>query len=82
MDENRDQTGGGRIDWRSGKLWQRIGYGGSAAWMLFVVTVTGNDPDHWFFNFIFIVPLAGWLIGIAVARVLKRRSGDDDPPPR
>ncbi|MDJ0950302.1 MAG: hypothetical protein QNJ94_15425 [Alphaproteobacteria bacterium] len=69
--------GGGDIDWRSGKVWQRIGYTASAAWMIFVVVATGNDVTHPLFNFIFIVPLAGWIIGIAVAKLIARRRPPD-----
>lgn len=66
------------IDWRSRKLWHGIGYVGSAAWMVYIVMATGNDVSHPLFNYIFIVPLAGWIGGLVAARLLARVL----PPPR
>jgi len=31
------------------------------------------------FDYIFIVPLAGWIIGMLVARVIAKKSGADRP---
>ena len=58
------------LDWRSRRLWQGIGYAASAAWMLGIVIITGNDTGHPLFRYIFIVPLAGWILGLLVARYL------------
>ena len=68
----RDGQGGQGIDWRSRKLWHGLGYASSAAWMLYVVVATGNDVSHPLFNYIFIVPLAGWVAGLVIAKLLAR----------
>ena len=57
-------------DWRSRRLWTGIGYAASAAWMLGIVIATGNDTSHPLFQYIFIVPLAGWILGLLAARYL------------
>ena len=69
------------IDWRSRTTWHAIGYGLTAVWMLLVLVVSGNNPEHPLFTFIFIVPIAGWLIGISIGRVLGPRLARDDDPP-
>jgi len=63
-------------DWRNRGIWHPVGYGLTALWMLLVVMVTEGDPRHPFFNTIFIVPLAGWILGLLLARLTARR------PPR
>ena len=60
------------VDWRSRRLWHSVGYVGSAAWMIGVVAITGRDVSHPLFRYVFIVPLAGWIVGLAVARLLSR----------
>ena len=62
------------LDWRSSKLWHRIGYAATAIWMIGVLAVTDSDPNHPLFRYIFIVPLGGWLLGILIARFVT-------PPP-
>lgn len=64
--------GDSNFDWRSRRLWNGVGYAGSAAWMLMVVVVTNNDPNHPLFDFIFVVPIAGWITGLIAASVLRR----------
>ncbi len=66
-------------NWDDRRLWHPIGYALTAAWMLIVVTVTDADPRHPFFSFIFIVPLGGWILGLAVARLVTRRRSRDGP---
>ncbi|MFQ5785813.1 MAG: hypothetical protein ACE5H8_13465 [Alphaproteobacteria bacterium] len=61
-----------RIDWRSRSLWMRTGYALTAAWMLGVIVATGSDVTHPFFDFIFIVPLSGWIFGLLIARLAMR----------
>ncbi|MCP5368486.1 MAG: hypothetical protein H6906_13340 [Hyphomicrobiales bacterium] len=68
------------IDWRSARTWQKLGYGLTAAWMLFVILYTDSDPGHPLFNAIFLVPIAGWVAAIALARVLGPRLRRDPPP--
>ncbi|MCW5700794.1 MAG: hypothetical protein KIT00_13245 [Rhodospirillales bacterium] len=52
------------------EFWTKVGYGLTAAWMVFVVVWTDNDPSHPFFNFIFAVPLAGWITVVAVVKLV------------
>lgn len=59
-----------KLEWSSRRLWMTVGYVGSAAWMLFVLAMTNGDVRDPFFNTIFIVPLAGWVIGLVIARVV------------
>ena len=59
------------IDWRARRTWHALGYGLTALWMVLVLVLSGNDPAHPLFNFIFIVPIAGWLVGISIGRVLR-----------
>ena len=37
-----------------------------------IVIVTNGDTGHVLFNFIFTVPLAGWIIGLVAAALLRR----------
>ncbi len=46
--------------------------------MLYVLWATGGDPKAPLFDYIFVVPLAGWIVGLGLARLLRRRQ---DPPP-
>lgn len=62
-----------KINWRSRVLWHGLGYAVSAAWMLYVVVATGNDVRAPLFSYIFAVPLALWIGGLLVARLLRRR---------
>lgn len=67
-----------RIPWRSRILWQRLGYGLTALWMIGVLAVTREDVHHPLFEFIFIVPLTGWILGLLVAAAIARLW----PPPQ
>ena len=66
-----------KLDWRSRRLWQAIGYGATAAWMFAIVVITGNDVSHPLFRYIFIVPLGGWILGLVVARLIQSRRPPD-----
>lgn len=69
MQEHPDSFGqGGRR-----QKWTRIGYALTAAWMVFVLVYTRNDPGHPLFNAIFLVPLIGWIIAVAAARIIGAR---------
>ena len=59
--------------WRRREPVERIGYILSAVWMAGIVLVTDGDTRHHLFDFIFTVPLAGWIIGLAIAALLRRR---------
>jgi len=69
------------IDWRSRQFWMIVGYIGSAAWMLFVLARTGGNVEDPLFELIFVVPLAAWIAGLVLARIIKavrERSGNPD----
>lgn len=53
--------------------WTKAGYGLTALWMIVVLTVTGADPRHPFFDYIFIVPLACWLVAAVVTRLFGKK---------
>jgi len=71
---------GRRVDWRSARLWQPIGYAITAVWMLYVVVATGGDPAAPLFDYIFIVPIGLWASGIVVAWALRRFFPPSSPP--
>lgn len=60
------------ISWRSRRLWHPIGYAATALWMGAILAITREDADHPLFKLIFTVPLAGWILGIAAARLIRR----------
>lgn len=59
-----------KLAWQSRRFWITVGYAGSAAWMLLVLAVTNADVSDPFFNTIFLVPLAGWVLGLVIARLV------------
>ena len=67
------------MDWRSPQFWRIVGYIGSAAWMVFVLMRTGGNVEDPLFELIFVVPLAAWIAGLVLARIIKalRKQGDD-----
>lgn len=73
MSELPDQQAPDRPWWRDKETVQKIGYILSALWMGGIVVITKGDTKHYLFNFIFLVPLAGWIIGLAIASILNRR---------
>ncbi len=52
--------------------WTKVGYGLTAAWMVVVLGITGNDVTHPLFDYIFSVPLAVWAAVLALGYVLRR----------
>lgn len=62
------------------QLWRGIGYGLTAAWMIGILIVSDSNPAHPWFNYIFVVPLIGWIIGIGIARFLVPPGGPKVPP--
>jgi len=67
------------MNWRSRQFWMSVGYIGSAVWMLFVLARTGGNVEDPLFELIFVVPLAAWITGLVLARVIKalhERSGN------
>jgi hypothetical protein len=59
-----------------GLPWSKIAYGLTAAWMIGIVGVTGGDVTHPLFDYIFLVPLAGWVMGLIVQKILEKRRRD------
>lgn len=58
----------------NGVLVKIAGYVLTAVWVVYVLSVTKGDMGHPLFDYIFLVPLAGWLIGLVVFRfILPRR---------
>lgn len=72
MDNRNTDAPDARPWWRRKEPMHRIGYILSAIWMAGIVVVTNGDTGHFLFNFIFTVPLAGWVIGLIVAALLRR----------
>jgi len=64
-----------RIDLRQRETWVRFGYALSAGWMLLVVVLSGGDPRHPLFIYIFLVPLAGWALALVVEALVRRLRG-------
>lgn len=67
------------VDWSDKTTWHRIGYILSAIWVGGILIVTNGNVRAPLFNFIFIVPLAGWAIGMIVGHLIARRK---KTPPR
>ncbi|MCC9620837.1 hypothetical protein LPB41_03955 [Thalassospira sp. MA62] len=63
----------------NGVYFKIMGYLLTAGWVGFILAVTGGDTTHPMFDYIFVVPLAGWIIGMIVAKVIKSKSGADRP---
>jgi hypothetical protein len=68
MQPDTDETK--RIDWPSRRLWMTVGHIGTAAWIVFVLARTGGNVDAPMFELIFVVPLAAWIAGLLVARIV------------
>ncbi len=67
------------MNWRDGYVWRGIGYGLTAAWMVAVLVMSGGDPADPMFDYIFIVPLIGWLIAVPVVRWIAHRNQSGPP---
>lgn len=57
------------------RRWRTVGFYLTAAWLLLVVAVSAGDGSHPLFDYIFIVPLAGWIAAVLVDRINQRRRG-------
>lgn len=60
------------FDWRSRRLWHGVGYFLSAAWMIAVLIISRGNVKDPLFEYIFIVPLSLWIVGLVIASLLKR----------
>jgi len=63
----------------NGVYFKIMGYLLTAGWVGIILAASGGDSSHPLFDYIFIVPLAGWIIGMLVARVIAKKSGADRP---
>jgi hypothetical protein len=63
----------------NGVYFKIMGYLLTAGWVGFILAASGGDSSHPLFDYIFVVPLAGWIIGMLVARIIARKSGADRP---
>ena len=61
------------MDWRSKVFWTRVGYTLTAIWILGILYATDGEIEDPLFDYIFIVPLGTWMVGLAIARVMRRR---------
>ena len=68
-----------KLDWSSRLTWHRVGYCLSALWVGGVLIATDGNVRAPLFDYIFIVPLAGWALGLAIGQILGRRK---KMPPR
>lgn len=63
----------------NGVYFKIMGYLLTAGWVGFILAVSGGDSAHPMFDYIFVVPLVGWIIGMIVARIIRSRTGADRP---
>jgi len=66
------------MDWRNKRSWHLAGVILTALWLTGVAIRTGGDPAHPLFTYIFIVPLAGWLLLLGATHLIERRRGGRD----
>ena len=60
--------------WRRREPMHQIGYILSAIWMGGIVVATKGDTKHFLFSYVFLVPLAGWVLGLGIAAFLRHRA--------
>ena len=58
---------------RARPRWRRIGAWLTAAWIALVLVVSEGRITHPLFDYIFMVPLAAWIVALLVARAVARR---------
>lgn len=62
--------------WRNIRFWHWLGIAGTVIWISFVSLTTAFDPAHPLFDFIFLVPIVGWiLIGVRIRDIRRRSAG-------
>jgi len=59
---------------------RRIGWALTVAWVGGVLLITNGDMSHPLFDFIFLAPLACWLVGLGVAKLLLGHKDDSERP--
>ena len=67
------------VDWRSRAFWLRVGWITTFVWLVYVYETTGGETSHPLWNYIFIVPLAGWFGVMIVGRILRGRARPGPP---
>ncbi len=67
------------INWRERTTWVRAGWVATALWMIYVWEESKFDPEHPLYNYIFLVPLAGWTVALIAERILRGKR--PKPPP-
>ena len=70
------------INWRERTTWVRAGWIATALWIIYVLEATKLDKAHPLFNYIFLVPLAGWMLALAIERLVRGRSAKTPPGKR
>ncbi|MDP6345847.1 MAG: hypothetical protein QF578_24740 [Alphaproteobacteria bacterium] len=66
------------LDWRSRRTWHLLGSIATVIWLTHVALTTDFDPGHPLFDYIFIVPLAGWVMILFLTRRLERPPDDEN----
>jgi hypothetical protein len=66
---------------RTRAFWIKLGYAATALWMAGIIVLTDGNTRHPLFRYIFIVPLAGWVVVFVVEQAVKRLRGRDGAPP-
>lgn len=54
------------------KGWHRVGVWLTAAWILLVLVVSGGRRSHPLMDYIFVVPLAAWVVAVIAERLILR----------
>ncbi|WP_339860940.1 hypothetical protein [Thalassospira alkalitolerans] len=75
--EQPDQTA--RKTLPNGHYFKIMGYLLTAAWVGYILAISGGDTGHPMFDYIFVVPLAFWIGGMIVGKILRAKSGADRP---
>ncbi|WP_417811412.1 hypothetical protein [Thalassospira alkalitolerans] len=75
--EQPDQTA--RKTLPNGHYFKIMGYLLTAAWVGYILAISGGDTSHPMFDYIFVVPLAFWIGGMIVGKILRAKSGADRP---
>ena len=62
--------------WRNPRVLQLFGIIATVIWLTHVGLTTDFEPAHPLFDYIFIVPLAGWIVITLVIKRLERNAKD------
>ena len=67
------------INWHGRTTWVRMGWVATALWVIYVFEESKFDKAHPLFNYIFLVPLAGWTLAL-IAELILRGKRPKSPP--